>query len=377
MALAVILGSWVGLRVLLLATLAADGDAAIAPAPVARAPGRGAVPPVLARVAGGPGVGTGAGRQAFAALVDRSPAPPRSYARPYARAGPARTLAPPEAAGPLRQPVLPQTTWPQTTWPQTTWPQTGLAAPGIGLPDAGRLARASASVAPDAKAAPRPRWSGDGWLLLRDRADAASLGAGAAAYGGSQTGVVLRYALGPDAGGAASAYLRVTSALGGIVDRQAAAGVAWRPLRAVPLALAAEARVQQGASATRLRPAVLAVGGFGPRALAPGTEIEGYGQVGWVGGRQATPFFDLQASVLRRLTSADADRGPALGLGVWSGGQQGAARLDLGPRLEWRIAPGGVLPERLRLRVMVDWRVRVAGRAQPGSGPTLTLAGGF
>ena len=58
--------------------------------------------------------------------------------------------------------------------------------------------------------------------------------------------------------------------------------------------------------------------------------------------------------------------------GVWSGGQTGAARLDLGPRASLRVATGPATS-----RLALDWRFRVAGNARPASGPTLTISAGF
>lgn len=209
-------------------------------------------------------------------------------------------------------------------------------------------------------------------MLWRNPADGASLAAGAGAYGGSQAGAVLRYRLAPGSRWQPAAFVRLTSALGGFIDRQAALGLAVRPIAALPVAVQAEARVQQGSVATRVRPALVLVGGIGPKALAGRFEIESFGQAGWVGGADHTAFFDLQATVQRRLLQNAVAGDLALGVGAWSGGQQGAARLDLGPRLQWRVAPGGV-----PLRIALDWRLRVAGHAQPGNGPALTVSSGF
>jgi hypothetical protein len=65
-----------------------------------------------------------------------------------------------------------------------------------------------------------------------------------------------------------------------------------------------------------------------------------------------------------------------VGGGVWSGGQRGAVRLDLGPRIEGH-GLFGPPARRIGVRVGVDWRFRVAGEAQPGSGPAVTVAAGF
>ena len=57
------------------------------------------------------------------------------------------------------------------------------------------------------------------------------------------------------------------------------------------------------------------------------------------------------------------------GLGVWGGMQPGVSRLDVGPRVSLKV--------RDNMRVHFDWRQRVAGNAQPGSGGAVTLAGDF
>ena len=225
-----------------------------------------------------------------------------------------------------------------------------------------------------------PRWSGDGWLLLRQgsaksdgRLAAAS---GFPAYGASQAGGVIRYALAPGSPHAPQAYLRLSRAIGGFDESEAAAGLSARPLPSVPLRLLGEARVQRSGSGTRVRPAASLVSELPPVRLPLGIAGEVYAQVGYAGApigskRGATPFFDVQAVADRKLASA----GPAelrLGAGVWSGGQKGATRLDLGPRASLRLdtAPA-------RSRLAIDWRFRVAGDARPGSGPTLTFSAGF
>jgi hypothetical protein len=54
---------------------------------------------------------------------------------------------------------------------------------------------------------------------------------------------------------------------------------------------------------------------------------------------------------------------------MWGGAQPGLYRIDAGPRVTMRV--------RDNLRVHLDWRQRLAGNAEPGSGPAITLAGDF
>jgi hypothetical protein len=44
-------------------------------------------------------------------------------------------------------------------------------------------------------------------------------------------------------------------------------------------------------------------------------------------------------------------------------------RLDIGPRASMRVRPN--------MRVHLDWRQRLVGNAEPGSGPAVTLAADF
>jgi len=223
----------------------------------------------------------------------------------------------------------------------------------------------------------QPRWSADGWVLARGGQSAPALASGAAAYGGSQAGAVLRYALAPSSPLRPQLYGRVATALADTVrDREAALGLALRPLRHVPVAVMGEVRVQDSGGPVRARPVIMAVSELAPIRLPLGAEAEIYGEAGWAGGRGATAFYDaagvVEHSVIRPLPGADL----RLGGGLWTGGQRGAARLDLGPRIELRGAIGKP-GKQIGVRLAVDWRFRVAGRAEPGSGPAITLAAGF
>jgi hypothetical protein len=244
--------------------------------------------------------------------------------------------------------------------------------PGLGLSAiAPRL-----PATPVLLAAAAPRWSGDAWVLVRRGSGGLAAASGSPSYGASQAGGVLRYALAPGSARAPQAYLRVSRALGGFAEGEAAAGLSVRPFAGVPLRLLGEARVQRSAGASHVRPVASLVSELPPVRLPLGIEGEAYAQAGYAGAPfgakgGATPFFDVQAVADRRLASA----GPAefrLGAGAWSGGQKGAARLDLGPRATIRLAAGPAAS-----RLALDWRFRVAGNARPASGPTLTFSAGF
>lgn len=221
-----------------------------------------------------------------------------------------------------------------------------------------------------------PRWSFDNWLLLRTGGGAAAQAPGQAAYGGSQTGAVVRFRLGKGDVAEPFVYLRSSLAINAPgKDREVALGFGARPFPRVPLRILAEARLQDTSTGpARVRPVATVITELPWQALPLGFRAEIYGQAGYAGGRSSTPFFDAQAVADRPLAgilppSADL----RVGAGVWAGGQKDAVRLDLGPRVSMRVDLGDQAPTRLAL----DWRLRVAGNARPGSGPALTLASSF
>lgn len=247
----------------------------------------------------------------------------------------------------------------------------GLAAP---VPAGRTVAAAAANPAAPASRPSRPsRWTGDGWLLLRDDVRG-SLLTGRPGYGRSQMGAVVRYRLAPMGGRAPQAFVRAGAALQGEREKEVGAGFSARPLAAVPVRLAAELRLSETDRGTRARPIAYAVTELPPMALPLGAAAEVYVQGGYAGGDNATAFVDGQLRVARPvLTISDqADAHLNAGGGVWGGAQQGAARLDIGPSAALTFRLGET-----RSRVAVDYRFRVAGDALPASGPSLTLATGF
>lgn len=246
-------------------------------------------------------------------------------------------------------------------------PQVGAAAPALAHPTPGKVPPQTAGS----------RWSGDGWLLLRGSGGTPASAPGAASYGASQAGAVVRYRLATGTMHSPYAYLRASTAIGSDEqDREVAAGLAARLPADLPIRLLVEARVRDGSGTRRasVRPAVIAVTELPRRDLPSGFRAEVYAQAGYVAGRNATPFFDAQLVVdhqvsPRLLPVLD----PRTGFGVWSGGQRGAARLDLGPRASVRLDALAGKP----LLLAVDWRLRAAGSARPDSGPTLTVASSF
>lgn len=225
-------------------------------------------------------------------------------------------------------------------------------------------------LAGDTARTPSQRWSGDGWLLLRqDTTTPVTSGRGS--YGRSQVGAVLRYRLATSSGHRPAAYVRVSTALADGGDPEVALGVMGRPIPGVPVALAVEGRVARLDGGTEARPAAFAYSEFPPLKLPLRARGEAYVQGGYVGGKFATAFVDGQVRIDREV----ATLGPAelrAGGGAWGGAQKGAERLDFGPGATVALELGGA-----PLRMSADWRFRVAGDADPSSGPALTVSTGF
>ncbi len=200
------------------------------------------------------------------------------------------------------------------------------------------------------------------WAMLRGQQQligSTSLGTGGQ-IGGSQAGARLFYNLTP----AISAALRSSSQVnrrGGEV----AAGIRLQPLRSVPVWINAERRFQLGRyGGGRDAFALFAEGGIYDRPMPWDFTLDGYVQAGIVGLSSRDLFADGAITFTR-----PAYRQFSAGFGVWGGVQPGLYRVDAGPRLTMKV--------RRNVRMHLDWRQRLAGNAQPGSGPVLTLAGDF
>ncbi len=217
---------------------------------------------------------------------------------------------------------------------------------------------------------PARRWSVDGWLLLRDDTTT-PVTSGRPSYGRSQVGAIARFELAPSSSHRPQAYLRGSAALEGQRDVEGAIGLSARPISQVPVRVAAEMRVADRPGGSEVRPAAFAVTELPPVALPGGASAELYVQGGYVSGDYATAFVDGQARVDRSLARSD-DFDLRAGAGAWGGAQEGAARLDVGPSasIRFRLGEGSG-------RLAADYRFRVAGDAQPSSGPALTLSAGF
>ena len=201
------------------------------------------------------------------------------------------------------------------------------------------------------------------WAMLRNTqgliTSSSSLASGGT-LGGSQAGARLFYNFSP----MISAVVRTSSEVGKR-GGEIAGGIRIRPLRSIPLWINAERRQALGKyGGGRSAFALFAEGGVYDRPMPWSFRLDAYAQAGVVGFHNRDLFADGGLTFTRPVYR----QFPA-GFGVWGGVQPGLYRVDAGPRLTMQV--------RRNVRVHLDYRQRLAGNAEPGSGPTLTLAGDF
>jgi len=208
-------------------------------------------------------------------------------------------------------------------------------------------------------AAQPSRWSASAWLVTRHGASATG-----PMLGGDQAGLRIAYHPGS---GRIALFARLTAPLAGR-GSEAAAGIEWQPV-AAPVRVVAEYRA--GLDGAPGAPAVGVVAGVYAVPLPLDFSLEAYGQAGAVARGRIDPFADGALRVTRQIAGVGRTR-VDLGAGAWGAAQRGAARLDIGPSAVASLPVG-----ESALRVAIDWRERVAGDAQPGSGPALSLGADF
>ena len=332
--LVAVTGGWIGLRVVLLWPWIDSVPALLhAIVPVARAETRAALPPALR----GSAVGSYRARAVVTGIVRpagratrRPPVDPRRVA--LALLGLVRFGEPGEPGEMGANPAPP-------------------FQPGVPTP---RPSRARSS-----------RWSGSAWLVARAGGSGIAPGVVGGQLGGSQAGVRIAYAL--DRRHRIAIAGRVTTPLGAGL-REAALGLEWQPTR-LPVRIVAEERIALDAGTGG--PAIGVVGGLGPLALAGGVRLEAYGQAGVIHRTRAEPYADGAARAMHPLLAL-GDVRLSGGAGVWAAAQRGASRVDIGPALTLDLPVA-----KQALRFGLEYRARVAGDAQPGSGVALTLGTDF
>lgn len=232
-------------------------------------------------------------------------------------------------------------------------PETALSPGERFLP--GPPPRSTRSTAPN-------RWAGSAWLFVRAEQGSAGLAPGGT-LGGSQAGARLTYRIGTSTTRPLALSARVYTPLDRPQAAEVAVGVDWRPIGRLPVHLLAERR--QGIGREGRSDFSVTIYGGTEQRVGP-VRVEAYGQTGVVGHRDPEPFADGAARATIRVGPLD------VGGGVWGGAQRGVARLDMGPHFSARLPIGGVA-----VRASAEWRFRIAGDAEPASGPAITLATDF
>ena len=178
--------------------------------------------------------------------------------------------------------------------------------------------------------------------------------------GGSQAGARLLYNFNRQV----AASFRMTSDVGRR-GGEVALGVRAQPLPGIPVWITAERRQKLGRTSNgRNDFALFAESGLYQRPMPGRFLLDAYLQGGVVGLRTRDLFIDGGLSLTRPVY-----RNFSGGFGVWGGAQPGVYRVDAGPRVTMNV--------RRNLKVHFDWRQKLAGNAQPGSGPAVTLSGDF
>lgn len=191
-------------------------------------------------------------------------------------------------------------------------------------------------------------------------------------YGGSQSAAliaipVLRYRDAQDTSRLA-VIGRLSTSHSKIRESEWAAGLQWHPIRSISARMSIERRFRGDAPDTV---AAYLSGGHAGSKLPLAFSLDGYGQAGIVSGKDAGAFVDVQLAAHRPLVSQGGAQLSAGG-GIWAGGQSHIMRLDVGPFVRTLVSAGPAT-----LRIDASWRFRIAGDAQPGNGPAVTLSTSF
>lgn len=213
------------------------------------------------------------------------------------------------------------------------------------------------------------RWSGWAYVYLRD----SGLGGSTAApiLGGGQSAAQLAYGIDPLAARPLSIHARIAAANSEPDSAQLAAGVSWRAIPA--LSLAVERLVPVGDS-SRAAWNLRVAGGYDRPAPTRRQwhDLSIYGELGIVGLHSR----DLYGAGIVRVGERFAVGRNSLmaGAGAWASVQRAdstVSRLEAGPSFRFHLSSPAPLD------VIADYRIHVAGNAKPGSGPVLTIVTGF
>lgn len=204
------------------------------------------------------------------------------------------------------------------------------------------------------------------------RGDAAQGVLGNGQYGGSQSALVVRVPLLRFRNNRNPSRLaligRAAMSHDDPREREFAAGLQWRPSASLPAQFALERRFRPDREDAF---AGFVSGGHDKAALPLGFALDAYGQAGFVTGKDGGGFADVQMHALKPVIALRR-ASLAAGAGTWGGGQSHIMRLDIGPSLRADLQSGSA-----QFRLDASWRFRIAGNAQPGSGPAVTLSTSF
>ena len=243
------------------------------------------------------------------------------------------------------------------------WPLSRLAAASsapLGYPPPTPQSFPAANPAVDARKFDRVHLTT--WAMLRAEGFSASTSslASGSALGGSQAGARLAYQFTREIG----ATLRSTSTIGQS-GGEVALGARVQPFRSIPVWATLERRQRVGRyGGGRNAFALFFEGGLWERPLPMDFRLDAYLQGGVVGFNSRDGFIDGAVTATRPVF-----RNVSAGLGLWGGAQPGVHRVDAGPRVTMKV--------RNNLKIHLDYRQRLTGNAEPGSGAAVTLAGDF
>lgn len=204
------------------------------------------------------------------------------------------------------------------------------------------------------------------------RGDAVKGMLGNGQYGGSQSGLLIAIPLRAISSAKTGSHLalagRASISHSNMPDRELAAGLRWQLPASLSAHVIMERRFRQNKPDAY---SAFVAGGHDGMALPMGFLLDGYGQAGVVTGEDGGVFADVQLTAHKPLVE-HIGATLATGAGVWAGGQDRLMRIDIGPSIRAKFPLGGA-----HLRVDASWRFRIAGHAQPGSGPAVTLSTSF
>jgi hypothetical protein len=189
--------------------------------------------------------------------------------------------------------------------------------------------------------------------------------------GGSQSGVRARIPL-STLGSRTSLNIssRLSSPLTTAGGMEASIGASIAINTKIPVELIVERRIPIG-GAGKQSWSLTGVSGFNAVQLPQKLQADGYLQTGIVGSRTRRPFIGGNIVVSKATDMNHPDR-LRLGLGLWGDAQAGLSRVDIGPEISFRAKSVG-----LPVRISAQWRFRVAGDANPPSGPAVVIGGDF